>query len=40
MGASTMTTAIVASAILILGSVAAVLRPVRKPIAVPVRERR
>ena len=35
-----MTTVIVASAILILGSVAAVLRPVKKPLAISVKDRR
>lgn len=35
-----MTTVIVVSAVLILGSVAALLRPVRTPVALPVRARR
>jgi hypothetical protein len=35
-----MTTVIVASAILILASVGMALRPVRKPLAVPVKARR
>lgn len=40
MGAPAMTTVIVASAVLILGSVAARLRPVRTPVALPVKVRR
>lgn len=35
-----MTTVIVASAILILGSVAAVLRAVKRPLAISVKDRR
>lgn len=35
-----MTTVIVASAVLILGSVVALLRPVRRPAALPVKARR